>query len=290
MDVEHCTDLYMYLVGSYIHAYVHDDVHVHVGAPVHMYTACTVAFLPLSEPRCCARAGRQKLGLSRLPCHLAMLLFLMMAGVLGAPISLPSLNIDRRFGVVAVGFGSSGDFAHQFHVAFSSIVDGACVFAGQPFNCAISHFNQDTDVPKGRDTRVPNCNGCPGNMTLPFDHCKKTPHVVDVGSLVDYPRRHCGQNPVSIQECFDDVDYLKSSRVFLFRGTEDKQCAAGSIENVAALLAQMMTDPARSIKLVNDQPFPHVCRSAQHHTMVDSQQQAMTARVSVCATSLMRHS
>eukprot|EP01045_Picozoa_sp_COSAG04_P022888 COSAG04_NODE_2648_length_3800_cov_1.817617_6_plen_47_part_01 len=34
----------------------------------------------------------------------------------------------------------------------------------------------------------------------------------------DYPRRHCGQNPVSTHECFDDVNHVKKSRVFLFRG------------------------------------------------------------------------
>jgi hypothetical protein len=39
-----------------------------------------------------------------------------------------------------------------------------------------------------------------------------------VGSLVDYPRRHCGQNPIGIHECFDDVNFIKRSRVFLFRG------------------------------------------------------------------------
>ena len=89
-------------------------------------------------------------------------LLCLVAGVLAAPVSLPSLNIDRRFGVVAVGFGASADFAHQFHVAFSSIVDGACVFAGQPFNCAVSHFNQDTTVPRGNNTRVPNRNAKTG--------------------------------------------------------------------------------------------------------------------------------
>ena len=87
------------------------------------------------------------------------------------------------------------------------MVSGACVFAGQPFYCAVSHFNQDTLEPAQPNTRVPFCDGCPNStVTLPFDHCVRTPHVVDVGSTVDYPRRHCGQNPISIQECIDDVD------------------------------------------------------------------------------------
>jgi len=135
------------------------------------------------------------------------------------------------------------------------MVTGACVFSGQPFYCAASHFNQDTQVPQTADTRVPFCDGCAPNMTLPFDHCKKTPDSVDVGSLVDYPRRHCGQNPIFKHECFDDVDFLKPARVFLFRGTADAESAPGAVENVAGLLAQMSADPDASIKLVADQPF-----------------------------------
>ena len=88
-----------------------------------------------------------------------------------------------------------------------------------PHHIAITvlQFHQDKFV--AANDRVPLCNGCPSNMTLPFDHCKLSPDVVDVGSLVDYPRRHCGQNPVFIRQCFDDVDFLKRSRAFLFRGT-----------------------------------------------------------------------
>jgi hypothetical protein len=94
-------------------------------------------------------------------------------------------------------------------------------------------------------------------MTLPFDHCKITPNYVDIGSLVDYPRRHCGQNPISIQECFDDVNYVKPSRVFLFRGTHDNVSAPGAVENTQGLLAQMIFNPAAQMKLVSDQPFSH---------------------------------
>ena len=170
---------------------------------------------------------------------------------------LTPLNIDRTR-VIAAGLGHSGDFSHQLHVAYSSIFQGSCVFAGQPLHCAVSSFPQDIQVVRSNNTRVPICNGCKPNMTLPFDHCRRTPHVVDVGSLVDYPRRSCGQNPISNDACFDDVDFMKRARVFLFRGTKDVDCAAGSIENVAALVAQMMEDPERDIQIVNDQPIPHV--------------------------------
>ena len=193
--------------------------------------------------------------------HVWPLLATTLVGLSSADVAkpLPVLNVDPK-AVMVAGLGHAGDFAHQMQIAFSSMVSGACIFAGQPFNCAVSHFHQDEVVPKTgtAGSRVPNCNGCPPLTTLPFDHCKKTPEVVDIGSLVDYPRRHCGQNPISIYECFDDVNYVKPSRAFLFRGLNDTECAAGSIENTVGLLAQMISDPQASIKYVNDKPYGHI--------------------------------
>ena len=81
--------------------------------------------------------------------------------------------------------------------------------------------------------------------------------VVDVGSVVDYPRRACGQNPVGPPECFDDVNYMKESRVFLFQGTHDELSKPGTIENVDGLLAQLITWPQRTVKVVRDLAFGH---------------------------------
>jgi len=170
-------------------------------------------------------------------------------------IRLRALNLDAA-GVTAVGLGHSADFAHQLHIAYSATVSGACIFSGQPYHCAVSHFKQDVEVPQTSNTRVPVCDGCSKNMTLQFDHCRRAPGVVDVGSLVDYPRRHCGQNPVKLEECIDDVNFFKESRAFVFRGTHDNVSAPGTVENTVALIAQMMTDPASSIKVVTDKAFP----------------------------------
>jgi hypothetical protein len=167
------------------------------------------------------------------------------AAVESSAIQLASLNIDKAR-IVTVGHGNGADFAHQMHIAFSATVSGACIFSGQPFNCATSGFPQDT--PEWHALK---------HHSSANDHCKNNPNVVDVGSLVDYPRRHCGQNPISTQECFDDVNHVKHSRSFVFRGTRDNISMPGAAENVVALLAQMMTDPTRNIKLVTDQPFAH---------------------------------
>ena len=188
----------------------------------------------------------------------------MLAGLLlpvAAPpsIKLAVLNLDPQ-SVLTAGLGDAGDFAHQFHIAFSATVSGACVFSGQPFNCATSGFAGDSQSWHDK------INALGGSASSANDHCKSDPDVVDVGSLVDYPRRHCGQNPVSVPECFDDVNYVKRSRVFLFRGTHDTISKVGAIENVDGLLAQMITDPQKSIKVVRDQAFGHTVplRSTPH--------------------------
>eukprot|EP00933_Yihiella_yeosuensis_P006300 TRINITY_DN11099_c0_g1_i2.p1 TRINITY_DN11099_c0_g1~~TRINITY_DN11099_c0_g1_i2.p1 ORF type:complete len:755 (-),score=103.78 TRINITY_DN11099_c0_g1_i2:308-2572(-) len=178
------------------------------------------------------------------------------AGV-AASSRLTAQNINKS-SVVIAGFANSADFAHQFHIAFSSLVTGACLFSAQPFNCAITHFASDSLEPWTPWTHVPHCQGCPPGTTVPLDHCKRTPDVVCIGQLVDHPRRACGQNPITRQECFDDVKYLKSSRVFVFRGSHDDVYTHGAVENTVGLLAQMITDPRRSIKFVTDQPFSHI--------------------------------
>ncbi|GAB5358792.1 hypothetical protein AAMO2058_000489200 [Amorphochlora amoebiformis] len=172
--------------------------------------------------------------------------------------ALPQLNI-RKGGVITAGCSHAGDFAHQFHIAFSSMVDGSCVFSGQPYHCAVTKFPGDQLVTATNESSVPNCDGCPKGKTLIYDHCKNHPEWVDVGKLPDYPRRACGQNPIKvpIEDCIDDVEYLRDDRVYLFRPTHDRCYRAGAVANVQALYAQMLSDPETQIKYVNDQPFPH---------------------------------
>ena len=169
---------------------------------------------------------------------------------------LPTLNISAG-SVATAGCSHAGDFASQLHIAFSSLVDGACVFSGQPYHCAVERFARDYLVPQTPASGVPNCDGCPANETLLYDHCKNHPQYVDVGQLVDYPRRACGQNPIAPGPCIDDPKHLYGARAYLFRPTHDRCYLAGSVENTASLYGMLMHDPASTIKLVNDQPFPH---------------------------------
>lgn len=56
---------------------------------------------------------------------------------------------------MTVGCSNDADFAHQFHVAFSSLVGGSCIFSGMPFHCAVTRFAQDYMVPRGPLTTRP---------------------------------------------------------------------------------------------------------------------------------------
>ena len=97
---------------------------------------------------------------------------------------------------------------------------------------------------------MPNCDGCPKGVTVKFDHCKSTPDIVDVGSLVDFPRRHCGQNPISVPECIDAVESYTPSKVYVFRGTADEEYKFGAVENTVALISMMLAEPRTQLKSV----------------------------------------
>ena len=99
------------------------------------------------------------------------------------------------------GLSSGADFVVQFQVAFSSIVEGLGVFAGQPYHCAVHRFGEtEPTVPMCCGTHddcshpgctnatpapdVPLCDGCEPGRTLTYDHCKRHPELVNVSALV----------------------------------------------------------------------------------------------------------
>ena len=147
---------------------------------------------------------------------------------------LPSLNIDRA-SISIAGCSHAADFAHQFHIAFSSIISASCIFAGQPYHCAVTRFPKDQLVPQEANSDVPICEYCPENSTLIYDHCKNHPEWVDIATLVNYPRRKCSFNSTN---CIDHVDNLYYSKHFLFRGTYDECYSFGSVTNIQLWIAQ----------------------------------------------------
>ena len=63
------------------------------------------------------------------------------------PSPLPKLDIAKN-GVSISGLSSGADFVVQFQVAFSEVVNGLGVFAGQPYHCAVHMFEGDKLVNK----------------------------------------------------------------------------------------------------------------------------------------------
>ncbi|KAH8053368.1 hypothetical protein JL722_9594 [Aureococcus anophagefferens] len=147
-----------------------------------------------------------------------------------------------------------------FHVAFSKTVKNACVFSGQPYHCAVQAFQGEDQVVATPESSVPYCEGCAAGMTLAYDHCKNHPQHVDVGRLPDYPKRACGQNPISPHPppgCIDLTGNLSESRVFLFHPSMDQCYLDGAVANTAALYSILVAEPQRTVKFVDVQPFPH---------------------------------
>ena len=163
--------------------------------------------------------------------------------------TLPRLNINRKY-IITAGCSNTADFAHQFHVAFSSIVTSSCIFSGMPFHCAVTRFINDYMVPNTPSTSAGiHCDGCDdSNGTLIYDHCKNHPHWVDINILAQY-----AENNINVD---NPKEYLKDARVFVFGPTHDRCYKPPSMENIANFHLLYAINSSQ-IKLINDQPFPH---------------------------------
>jgi len=154
---------------------------------------------------------------------------------------LSKLNIDPE-GISVSGISSGADFAIQFQVAFSSVVKGVGVFAGQPYHCAVTRFNGDRLVSPCFGTTedgstpgctkeipspdVPWCENCPsGGLVVTYDHCKRHPERVNVSSLLEYARVQAGKGSI------DPLSNLAGTKVYLYRGTKDSFYAKGTVQH-----------------------------------------------------------
>lgn len=189
------------------------------------------------------------------------LLFALAAAAPAQPAApLPRLPIDAT-GISISGLSSGADFTAQFQVAFSSLLAGSGVFAGQPWRCAITRFPDDEQVPACGSqhddctTRypapsVPICDGCDPGRTLHYDHCKNHVGWVRPPQLAGLARDAASAGTI------DDVSHLKKSRVYLYRGTKDATYDEGSVANVGEVLMALGT-PASNILLQNTTPSAH---------------------------------
>lgn len=149
----------------------------------------------------------------------------------GDPVtSLPRLNISTN-DISVSGVSAGGDFTVQFQVAYSSLLRGSAIIAGQPYHCALTFFPGE------------------GGSKPAMDHCKHNPGIVNVSQLVEYAQDEAAAGSI------DGLSNLKSARVYLFEGTKDT-LYNGSAKLVAEFFSHFL-DPAVQMKIENSVPCPH---------------------------------
>ena len=150
--------------------------------------------------------------------------------------ALPTLGINGSL-VSVSGLSSGADMAVQFHVAHSSRVMGAAIFAGEPYHCALTLFSAEM----ARGIAEP----------PPYDHCKSTPEVVEPEVLVKYTRRRANESRI------DDPDaHLRGARVYLYRGRDDATYLNGSVTKTKRYY-EAWGMPAAHVKFETSVPSDH---------------------------------
>ena len=128
-------------------------------------------------------------------------------------------TLDRS-AVTVSGLSSGGFFAHQFHVAYSKLVNGAGIMAGGPYGCAERIFPPFSLVPLDRVSAATSvCTHYGGAL-------RYEPKVRNLVRFVAAARR---------QGIIDDPAGLADDRVWLFLGADDEIVPAGVMESVKGL-------------------------------------------------------
>ena len=162
------------------------------------------------------------------------------APVGGAIVEMPTLQIDRT-GILTAGCSNTADFSEQFHVAFSSLVTGACIFSGMPYHSAVTRFPNDYMVAKSSSTAAGiHCMGCDANGTLTYDHAKNHPLNVDLDLLHAY-----AENPPAGHVIDDPKVHLANARTFVFGPTHDRCYQPPAMENVANFKLRYAKHPSQ---------------------------------------------
>lgn len=150
---------------------------------------------------------------------------------------LRALGARAAVGHVTIsGLSSGADFAVQFQVAYSSLVSGSCIFAGQTYHCAKSS---------------------------PGKSCKTGPihKVIDTPRLVEYAKdmERLGH--------IDALSNLQKTRIYLYRGMRDmryqKSEGVDSVGAVGDFFSSFVRIPAKQIFFEDSIPSTHVWPTKQ---------------------------
>ena len=159
---------------------------------------------------------------------------------------LPRLELGE---VIVSGISSGADLAVQLQVAFSDLIAGAGIFAGQAYHCAVQRFPLDNLTHPSPS--VPWCDGCPTGTSLGYDHCKRNPEVAsNVSLLVEYAKRQAAAGTVA------PLDTLATRRVFLYRGTRDHTYNKGAVQATAEFFLAFL--PAKSVHFEKEVQSAHL--------------------------------
>jgi hypothetical protein len=216
------------------------------------------------------------------PMALALLALALCAATLPAacaappPPPLPALRVQGP--VTVSGISSGADFAPQFLVAFSDRVAGSGSFAGQAYGCAVMHFAGDADqtcASQPASQQGPGCVGlsstgscpcigCPGNDTVVYDHCKKTPEIVDLSRLRAWAQEHEQAGRIA------ELSNLASARVYTYRGTKDVVYLPGSVNLTGDFFRPYLASPSAQILFQANIPSSHCQPTVDPHIPRDT--------------------
>ncbi|KYR01545.1 polyhydroxybutyrate depolymerase [Tieghemostelium lacteum] len=129
--------------------------------------------------------------------------------------------------ITVSGISSGGFFAVQFHVAFSSIVEGAGIIAGGPYYCAN------------------------GNVDTALSSCMVAPELISIDELIGATEYAADLLTI------DATSNLQNSKVWLFSGTADTIVKSGVVLKLEEYYENYLTDPSTQIKTVYNYSAEH---------------------------------
>ena len=135
-----------------------------------------------------------------------------------ADAAVPHYSIDMTSTSVS-GISSGGFMAVQFHMAFSSIMKGAAIFAGGPYMCS------------------------GGSVLTATMSCTTGSPAIDVASLVALTKQNATSGAI------DDPSALASQHMFIFGGADDGVVSPPVVDAVNAYYGSFA--PAASIQYVS---------------------------------------
>lgn len=137
---------------------------------------------------------------------------------------LPKLTLDKN--ITVSGLSSGGYMAAQFHLAYSSEVQGAAIVAAGPVYCAAN------------------------SLQTAFAHClnqsSSTPDLTAARAYLETQQK---------QGAIDALEHLADDKVWLFHGTKDTTVAAPVSDALAVQYQSLL--PKNNVVYVKDQPFAH---------------------------------